>query len=41
MRTFFFYIDFTGISAPYEAPVNPEIHIHTHQVSVEEGVQVR
>ncbi|KAF9949538.1 Adenylyl-sulfate kinase [Mortierella alpina] len=32
--------EFTGISAPYEAPVNPEIHIHTHQVSIEEGVQI-
>ncbi|KAF8933563.1 Adenylyl-sulfate kinase [Podila verticillata] len=32
--------EFTGISAPYEAPVNPEIHIHTHKVSVEEGVQI-
>ncbi|KAG0196492.1 Adenylyl-sulfate kinase [Mortierella sp. GBA30] len=32
--------EFTGISAPYEAPVSPEIHIHTHQVSIEEGVQL-
>ncbi|KAI8977197.1 adenylylsulfate kinase [Mycotypha africana] len=31
--------EFTGISAPYEAPENPEIHIKTHEVSVEEGVQ--
>ncbi|KAF9271510.1 Adenylyl-sulfate kinase, partial [Linnemannia elongata] len=23
--------EFTGISAPYEAPVNPEIHIRTHE----------
>ncbi|KAG0042000.1 Adenylyl-sulfate kinase [Gryganskiella cystojenkinii] len=32
--------EFTGISAPYEAPVNPEVHIRTDQVSIEEGVQV-
>ncbi|KAF9178899.1 Adenylyl-sulfate kinase [Haplosporangium sp. Z 767] len=32
--------EFTGISAPYEAPVNPEIHIHTDKVTIEEGVQI-
>ncbi|KAF9093081.1 Adenylyl-sulfate kinase [Mortierella sp. GBA35] len=32
--------EFTGISAPYEAPTHPEIHIRTHEVSIEEGVQV-
>ncbi|KAI1321313.1 Adenylyl-sulfate kinase [Mortierella claussenii] len=32
--------EFTGISAPYEAPINPEIHIHTDKVSIEEGVQI-
>ena len=31
--------EFTGISAPYEAPEAPEVHVKTHQVSVEEGVQ--
>ncbi|CAO3582498.1 unnamed protein product [Absidia cylindrospora] len=31
--------EFTGISAPYEAPEKAEIHIKTDQVSVEEGVQ--
>ncbi|KAJ8653060.1 adenylylsulfate kinase [Lichtheimia ornata] len=31
--------EFTGISAPYEAPEKPEIHIKTHEVSVEQGVQ--
>ncbi|KAK3821110.1 MAG: adenylylsulfate kinase [Benniella sp.] len=31
--------EFTGISAPYEAPVNPEVRIATDKVSVEEGVQ--
>lgn len=30
--------DFTGISAPYEAPEKPEIHVRTDQVSVEEAV---
>ncbi|KAG8678822.1 Adenylyl-sulfate kinase [Ceratobasidium sp. 395] len=31
--------DFTGISAPYEAPENPEIHIRTDELSVEESVK--
>jgi adenylylsulfate kinase len=31
--------EFTGVSAPYEAPENPEIHIRTDQVSVEEAVR--
>ncbi|SPO04208.1 related to MET14 - ATP adenosine-5`-phosphosulfate 3`-phosphotransferase [Cephalotrichum gorgonifer] len=30
--------DFTGISAPYEEPLNAEIHIHTDKQSVEESV---
>lgn len=30
--------EFTGISAPYEAPEKPEIHIRTDQLSVEECV---
>lgn len=30
--------DFTGISAPYEAPENPEIHLRSDKVSVEEAV---
>ncbi|KAH8788493.1 adenylyl-sulfate kinase [Diaporthe sp. PMI_573] len=30
--------DFTGISAPYEAPLEPEITIRTHENSVEECV---
>ncbi|KAI6779046.1 uncharacterized protein J7T54_008264 [Emericellopsis cladophorae] len=30
--------DFTGISAPYEEPLNPEITIKTHENSVEECV---
>ncbi|KAM7182993.1 adenylyl-sulfate kinase [Rhypophila sp. PSN 637] len=32
--------DFTGISAPYEAPESPEITIRTDQLSVEECVKV-
>jgi adenylylsulfate kinase len=31
--------DFTGISAPYEAPEAPEITIRTDQLSVEECVR--
>ena len=30
--------DFTGISAPYEEPLQPEITIRTHEKSVEECV---
>ncbi|EJD02605.1 adenylylsulfate kinase [Fomitiporia mediterranea MF3/22] len=32
--------DFTGISAPYEEPVNPEIHIKTAEVDVNESVKI-
>lgn len=28
---------FTGISAPYEAPVNPEVHLHTEKQTPEES----
>lgn len=31
--------EFTGISAPYEAPENPDIHIRADKVSVEEAVR--
>lgn len=31
--------EFTGISAPYEAPESPEIHIRSDLNSVEESVQ--
>ena len=31
--------DFTGISAPFEAPENPEIEINTSKLSIEESVQ--
>ena len=29
---------FTGIDSPYEAPENPEVHIHADQISVAEAV---
>lgn len=32
--------DFTGISAPYEAPVEPEVHIRTDEVDVAGAVDV-
>ncbi|KAF8554705.1 adenylylsulfate kinase [Imleria badia] len=32
--------DFTGISAPYEAPEHPEIHIKTDQCEVKEVVEI-
>ncbi|KAH6914144.1 adenylylsulfate kinase [Coprinopsis sp. MPI-PUGE-AT-0042] len=31
--------DFTGISAPYEAPEAPEIHVRTDQLTVAQAVQ--
>ena len=30
---------FTGIDDPYEAPTSPELHLKTHELSVEESVQ--
>jgi adenylylsulfate kinase len=32
--------NFTGIDDPYEAPANPEIHLHTDQMSLEEEVAI-
>lgn len=32
--------DFTGISAPYEEPLHPEIHIKSHETSVEDAVVI-
>ena len=32
--------DFTGISAPYEAPQKPELHIKTDEVDVRESVRI-
>ncbi|KAJ3112089.1 hypothetical protein HDU96_004958 [Phlyctochytrium bullatum] len=31
--------EFTGISAPYEAPLNPEVTVLNHNITVEEGVK--
>lgn len=31
--------EFTGVSAPYEAPERPEIHIHSEKTSVEDAVK--
>lgn len=31
--------NFTGIDDPYEAPVNPEIHLKTHEMSIGEEVE--
>ncbi|MGE4317530.1 MAG: sulfate adenylyltransferase subunit CysN [Deferribacterales bacterium] len=31
--------DFTGISSPYEEPLNPEIEVSTHELSVDESVE--
>ena len=30
--------EFTGVSAPYEAPENPEINLHTDEVTMEQSV---
>jgi adenylylsulfate kinase len=32
--------EFTGISAPYEAPENPEIHLNTHELDLNHCVEV-
>ncbi|CCH59372.1 hypothetical protein TBLA_0B05430 [Henningerozyma blattae CBS 6284] len=32
--------EFTGISAPYEKPVNPEIHIKSDENTIEESVDI-
>lgn len=32
--------NFTGIDDPYEAPTNPELHLHTDQMSLEQEVEV-
>jgi hypothetical protein len=31
--------EFTGISAPYEAPPKPEVHIRSDQTSVDDAVK--
>lgn len=32
--------NFTGVSAPYEKPLNPEIHVRTDQLTVDQCVNV-
>lgn len=32
--------EFTGVSAPYEAPEKPELHIKTAEVDIPTGVQI-
>jgi len=32
--------NFTGIDDPYEAPVEPEIHLHTDQMTLQQEVQI-
>jgi len=32
--------EFTGVSAPYEPPENPEIHLRTDQLSIDQCVQL-
>jgi adenylylsulfate kinase-like enzyme len=32
--------DFTGISAPYEAPEHPEIHLKTDETDVTDSVRI-
>ena len=33
-------LNFTGISAPYEPPINPDIEIKTEELSVDESVKI-
>ena len=32
--------NFTGIDDPYEAPANPEIHLHTDEMTLEQEVEI-
>jgi adenylylsulfate kinase len=32
--------NFTGIDDPYEAPINPELHLHTDKMSLQEEVDI-
>lgn len=34
------HAEFTGISAPYEAPEKPEVHVKTDESSIEDGVKI-
>ena len=31
--------NFTGIDSPYEAPENPDVHIPTHQLEIEQSIE--
>ena len=31
--------NFTGVNAPYEAPINPDVEINTEKISIEESVE--
>jgi Adenylylsulfate kinase and related kinases len=31
--------NFTGISAPFEEPLNPDVVVPTHQMTIDEGVE--
>lgn len=39
-KLFLYLIDFTGISAPYEEPETPEIHIKTAELTIDDSVRV-
>jgi adenylylsulfate kinase len=32
--------NFTGIDDPYEAPANPELHLHTDRMTLEQEVDI-
>jgi adenylylsulfate kinase len=31
--------NFTGIDSPYEAPESPDVHVQTHQISVDQSIE--
>ncbi len=32
--------DFTGVNAPYEAPLHPDVHLHTEDTTIEESMSI-
>lgn len=40
LTLFLYLIDFTGISAPYEEPKTPEIHIKTAELTIDDSVRI-
>lgn len=38
VRVLYLPLEFTGVSAPYEAPSQPEIHINANKTSIEDSV---